>query len=261
MPEIYHHSQKHGIIILEDLGDEFLESISISNFENLKSAYVEAVQILIELVRRTADLHSGCPAFSLAFDRNKLMFEMDFFVTHFVENFAGILLPNHVRQELYSFFEDLCGKLADQPRVFTHRDYHSRNLMIKNGRMYMIDFQDARMGPVQYDLASLLRDSYMELPEELVTELLRYFFENTDQQCEWSSFLHIFDLMSLQRNIKALGTFGYQTSVRRTDRYLSAIPTTGKYIQETLQKLSEYSHFRTLLSDLVIQPALREKHT
>ena len=121
----------------------------------------------------------------------------------------------------------------------------------------MIDFQDARMGPAQYDLASLLRDSYVTLPEELVDTLVDYYAEvtgNTSQK-SMQRFRYIFDVMSLQRNIKALGTFGYQATARGKRRYLKSVPRTGAYIARNIAKYKEFALFRSAVEDVICSPA------
>ena len=98
--------------------------------------------------------------------------------------------------------------------MLCHRDYHSRNLMLHQGRLYMIDFQDARLGPDTYDLVSLLRDSYVDLTEVALNELIAYYLALTGARRR-GRVPRRFDLMALQRNLKALGTFGYQTLARQ----------------------------------------------
>src|SRR6185436_15539335 len=109
--------------------------------------------------------------FGIAFDRDKLMWELNFFVKHFLEAYRGLDVSAAARSALDAEWTSITTELAGEPRVLCHRDYHSRNLMVHAGRLYMIDFQDARMGPDTYDLASLLRDSYVDLSEDRVDEL------------------------------------------------------------------------------------------
>jgi aminoglycoside/choline kinase family phosphotransferase len=109
--------------------------------------------------------------YSIAFDRDKLMWELNFFVKHFVEAYRGINIPPAARGALDQEWVAITDELASEPRVLCHRDYHSRNLMVHAGGLYIIDFQDARLGPDTYDLASLLRDSYIDLSEDRVDEL------------------------------------------------------------------------------------------
>ena len=115
------------------------------------------------------------------------------------------------------------------------------------------------MGPAQYDLASLLRDSYVTLPEELVDTLVDRYAEETGQTSQdlKDRFRYVFDVMSLQRNIKALGTFGYQVHVRDARRYLESIPRTGAYVARNIAKYEEFALFRAVVEDLICYPASR----
>ena len=110
-----------------------------------------------------------------------------------------------------------------------------------------IDFQDARLGPDTYDLVSLLRDSYMDLPERQVDDLIAYFLALKGRP-EDERFRRRFDLMALQRNLKALGTFGYQTMTRRNPVYIQYIPRTLRYLRENLQKYPRFSALREILA-------------
>ena len=142
-------------------------------------------------------------------------------------------------------------ELAAEPRVLCHRDYHSRNLMLHEGQLFIIDFQDARMGPDTYDLVSLLRDSYVDLPEQTVDELIAYFLALKGESGAQRDFRQRFDLMALQRNLKALGTFGYQTTARRNPVYIQYIPRTLRYVRYNLDRLTEFGRMRDVLAELV----------
>ena len=133
--------------------------------------------------------------------------------------------------------------------MLCHRDYHSRNLMLHQGTLYMIDFQDARMGPDTYDLASLLRDSYVDLTAAQVDELIAFFLAlkgeaGPDGEAE---FRRRFDLMALQRNLKALGTFGYMTTSRNNTVYIQYMPRTLNYVKANLAKYPRFAALRALL--------------
>ena len=108
--------------------------------------------------------------------------------------------------------------------MLCHRDYHSRNLMLHRDSLYIIDFQDARMGPDTYDLVSLLRDSYVDIVDREVDELIAYFLALKGRNQDDLEFRRRFDVMALQRNLKALGTFGYQTIARRNTVYIQYMP-------------------------------------
>jgi len=132
--------------------------------------------------------------------------------------------------------------------VLCHRDYHSRNLMLFADRLYWIDFQDARMGPASYDLASLLRDAYVDVPEELQEELQERFRQKAAPGEARDVFRRRFDLMCVQRNLKALGTFGYMATVRQNPVYLPYIPRTLAHARRNLSLYPELERLRRTLA-------------
>ncbi|MEA3346802.1 MAG: phosphotransferase, partial [Candidatus Auribacterota bacterium] len=128
-------------------------------------------------------------------------------------------------------FSDICGILEREPKVVTHRDYHSRNIFLKDGKIYVLDFQDARLGPRQYDLCSLLRDSYFPLPSQSIERLIYYYLDKSGiPSSEFARFFKIFDIMSFQRNLKAAGTFGYMSVIKNKKTYAKYLPRTFDYI-------------------------------
>ena len=122
--------------------------------------------------------------------------------------------------------------------------------MLHNDRLYIIDFQDARMGPDTYDLASLLRDSYMDFSEQQVEALIAFFLARRNaSKADDADFRRRFDLMALQRNLKALGTFGFQTTSRGNPVYIQYIPRTLSYARANLARYERFSRLRSLLAD------------
>ena len=172
--------------------------------------------------------------YGIAFDVEKLSWELDFFTKHFLEAYRGVTLGPAERDALRAEFAVLVRELASEPRVLCHRDYHSRNLMLHESQLFIIDFQDARLGPDTYDLVSLLRDSYVDLAEQTVEELIAYFLALKGTTGAEREFRNRFDVMALQRNLKALGTFGYQTTARRNPVYIQYIPRTLRYVRNNL---------------------------
>jgi aminoglycoside/choline kinase family phosphotransferase len=259
VPRVFAHFPEQGIVTLEDLGDTLLETVFLNGDARAREFYSRAVEILSDMRRRIPEQHGSVPAFALAFDMEKLMFEMDFFLEHFVKSLHRARPSARALSKLKAFFTRICGFLADRPRVFTHRDYHSRNLMVRGDELVMIDFQDARMGPEQYDLASLIRDSYVAPPSEMADELIEQYLQATGrtEPHARAEFLHAFDIMSLQRNIKALGTFGYQTAIRGTSRYVDAIPRTASHIRFTLARLPELRGFHAVMEDFIFDLCAR----
>jgi aminoglycoside/choline kinase family phosphotransferase len=253
IPKVLGHGDDIGLLALEDLGDVTLQAhLGAATPGEHAALYRQAVALVATLQRRGAELAS--PSFlpyGIAFDVEKLTWEMDFFIKHFVEAYRGVVIPADVRQELRAEFGVLIEELAAEPRVLCHRDYHSRNLMYHEEQLYIIDFQDARMGPDTYDLVSLLRDSYVDLPEDTVNELIAYFLALKGETGRETAFRDRFDLMALQRNLKALGTFGYQTTARRNPVYIQYIPRTLRYVRNNLEHLPRFGRLRDILSRLV----------
>jgi N-acetylmuramate 1-kinase len=254
VPALLCDDSPHGFVLLEDLGDVTLQdALQGASREQIACVYGEALDILLALQHPISVApRGGCVAFRLAFDVEKLMWELDFFLTHMIKQFCSRQLTSADEAALRGQFWGISSLLARQPRVLTHRDYHSRNLMCHQGRLRVIDFQDARLGPCQYDLASLLYDAYVVLPRDLREALLTYYRErkaSIDGYRDHDGFLQVFDYMCLQRHLKALGTFAFQTVVKQNRRYTSAIPTTLGYIQDNLAKHPELHQLRRLLEE------------
>src|SRR5581483_7155866 len=249
VPAVLDHANALGIIVLQDLGDVTLQAhLGAAPPTEHAALYRQAVAFIEQLQRRGAELAGdGYVPYRMAFDVEKLTWELDYFVRHFVQGYRGIDLPAADRAALSEEFSHVVRELAAEPRVLCHRDYHSRNLMLHDGSLYIIDFQDARLGPDTYDLASLLRDSYVDISDPQLDDLIAYFLALKGSQDE-ADFRRRFDLMALQRNLKALGTFGYQTSVRRNPVYIQYIPRTLKYAATNLEKYPRFGRLRELLS-------------
>jgi aminoglycoside/choline kinase family phosphotransferase len=239
-----------GVVALQDLGDVTLQAhLGSAPPQQHSALYRQAVGLIETIQRRGRELSGDAYLpYGIAFDVEKLSWEMDFFIKHFIEAYRGVVFKPEEREELRREFSALVETLAAEPRVLCHRDYHSRNLMLHDGRLVIIDFQDARMGPDTYDLVSLLRDSYVDLPEQTVDELLAYFIALTGEPAGEAEFRRRFDIMALQRNIKALGTFGYQTTTRRNPVYIQYIPRTLRYVRNNLDALPQFARIRELLA-------------
>ena len=250
IPTLIGHADDIGLLALEDLGDVTLQAhLGAASGAEHAALYREAVALIATLQKRGAELASpDYIPYTVAFDVEKLTWELDFFIKHFVEAYRGVVIGPAARDELGREFAVLIEELASEPRVLCHRDYHSRNLMLHHGKLYIIDFQDARMGPDTYDLVSLLRDSYVDLPEQTVDDLIAYFLAIKGETAEAGRFRKRFDMMALQRNLKALGTFGYQTTARRNPVYIQYIPRTLRYVRNNLEQLPRFARLRELLA-------------
>jgi N-acetylmuramate 1-kinase len=253
IPRVLGHADDLGVLALQDLGDVTLQAhLGAATSGEHSALYRQAVALIATLQRHGADLASPeYLPYGIAFDVEKLTWEMDFFTKHFLEAYRGVTLSAREGEALKRELGHIIDELAAENRVLCHRDYHSRNLMLHDSRLYMIDFQDARMGPDTYDLVSLLRDSYVDLPESTVDELIAYFLALRGQTGTHSEFRERFDLMALQRNLKALGTFGYQTTARRNPVYIQYIPRTLKYVRDNLERKPRFARLREILATYV----------
>ena len=249
VPRILGHSDTDGLIALEDLGDVTLQAhLGAAPTTEHAALYREAVALIEQLQRRGAELAAErYIPYRIAFDVEKLTWELDFFVRHFVEGYRSRTLSAAERMMLSDEWRGIAEELAAEPRVLCHRDYHSRNLMLHRGRLYIIDFQDARMGPDTYDLVSLLRDSYVDLTDRELDELIAYFLALKGSG-DAAEFRRRFDVMALQRNLKALGTFGYQTIARANPVYIQYIPRTLRYVKTNLERYSRFARLREVLA-------------
>jgi N-acetylmuramate 1-kinase len=237
VPEILAMDSGPGFFLLQDLGDDLLEYVyPLMDEQAIIRVYQSCIENLfsIQMIRGKG----GVP-FSLSFNVEKLMYEFDFFLEHALEGYFQARLTGHDREALRSEFATIAESLQRPEHfVLAHRDYHSRNLIIFNDIPYVIDFQDARMGLPQYDVASLLRDSYITLGSGVFEHLKNYYYEGGKEMeihtMGRDEFNYYFDLMAFQRNVKALGTFGYQVSAKGNARY-------ERYIRPTADYLGDYA--------------------
>jgi aminoglycoside/choline kinase family phosphotransferase len=250
VPAILAHEDDLGLLVLEDLGDVTLQAhLGAAALADHAALYRLAVNFIAVIQRRGQELASpNYPPYRVAFDVEKLTWEMDFFIKHFLEAYRGAKIAPAGRTALRTELGRIIDELAAEPRVLCHRDYHSRNLMLREGRLYIIDFQDARMGPDTYDLASLLRDPYVDIGERAIEDLIAYFLALIGAAGREREFRPRFDLMALQRLLKALGTYGYQAAGRRNPVYIQYIPRTLRYVRDGLARYPRFGRLREILA-------------
>ena len=238
--EILRISPQTGCLVQEDLGDTLLEQALETTDTQKRLALLKQAAALAADIHRlgTPVLAESGRADGPALDADRLRFEMDFFLEHYAGAYRG---RDHVDEFLRAGLHELAGQAADTPeRVLCHRDYHSRNVMVlADGSLAMVDIQDARWGPDSYDLASLLRDAYVDIPEEWTEPLIRHYLDHLDEAPPYDEFKQRFDLVAAQRMIKALGTFGYQIAALGRTRYESAIPRTLTRLRALLPQRDE----------------------
>lgn len=223
VPEIFYCDVAAGVMLQQDLGDLSLNQALREQPDTAELLYRQAIDHMLCWQRLRYD--SECPAFRLSFDVEKLMFEFEFFTTHTLLGYYRAQPSEGDLSRLHGQFREVAETLAAPERkVFTHRDYHSRNIIVYCGakpqnKQYIIDFQDARLGLFQYDLCSLLCDAYAPMTAEMRSRLLDYAFaagKDIHAQSR-TEFDHYWRLSAFQRIVKAMGTFGRQAALGRAD--------------------------------------------
>jgi aminoglycoside/choline kinase family phosphotransferase len=260
VPKILATEPKVGLMLLEDLGDvtllRRLQEVSSSDIE--RHLYQKVIDQLVRL-QVLASPRKGAPgidAFKLRFDFEKLMWEVNFTIEHFYDKYLKREMSDRDRKTMVNGFSEICQMLADEPTVLAHRDFHSRNIMVTppsgtDERLVMIDFQDARLGPAQYDLVSLLKDSYYQLEETQIRRLIDYYIARREalsgERLNLETFFDVFDFMAVQRNFKAIGSFASFLNRRGNATYLKFIGNTFENIRRVLLKHPKYSELREVL--------------
>lgn len=255
VPEIVAIDSELGIVLQEDLGNESLQE-TLRNADDRQKLLLlkEAIGHILTIQEKgTPALKPEYEGYGLAFDEEKLNWEFRFFARHYLDSYRGRDLPQ--RDLLIAEFEKISALLAAYPRLLCHRDFHVRNMMVKKGLLYVIDFQDARWGPASYDLASLLKDS-LDLGTDSVEELVEYyceeagrrsFFGLTDTHFAPDEFRRQFNLMCVQRLLKALGTYAYQILVRDNFIYEQYMAGSLHRTLLALNELPEFTQTRELI--------------
>lgn len=245
VPKVLGVDGDRGILLLEDLGDDLLQDVvERETVSRKRGLYEEAIDILARLQRRGDQLAGDrYLALRTAFDREKFTWELEFFREHFLEGFCGSSLEPADREELAKVFSSLSAQLCEQEFVLCHRDYHARNLMVVPEGLVVIDFQDARRGPRAYDVVSLLNDSYVAHTKELAAAMVERF-----ELAVGASIAKDYDVAALQRNLKALGTFGYQIGRRGNSVYERYLDGTLELVRANLERNPRWDSLRRILA-------------
>ncbi|MCB0420092.1 MAG: phosphotransferase [Bdellovibrionales bacterium] len=256
VPKVIGKAPQLGLVLLEDLGDLTLER-KFWESQDPNDSFPYYQQAIDEVVKihgvASQDIQSSCTAFRISFDTEKLLWEMNYGRKHLLEGFCQIKLNETESKALDRIFMNICHQLDAEPKVICHRDYHSRNVMLKLGKMRVIDFQDARMGPVQYDLVSLIHDSYVKIPEVLGKKILNDYLDKSTLSRSTSfsqdHFNEVMNLQIIQRCFKACGSFSSFYNMRQDTRYLKYIAPTIRKVAKHLERQNEFLDFYHILND------------
>ncbi len=248
VPRVYRQNIKQGFLLMTDLGGQCL--LEHLNPETADTLYQGALSELFKLQHnvcvKTADLPE--------YDAPLLQRELDLFYEWFLQKLLHKTLPDTIKQPLN---ELLIHNAQQQPQVCVHRDYHSRNLMYQeNAVPGVIDFQDAVIGPITYDLVSLLRDCYISWPQPRLDVWIQNYFQRLHKakllDCSVETFTRWFDLMGLQRHLKAIGIFARLHLRDNKSGYLADIPRTMQYVEQMSAKYPQLRYFYIYLKQEVL---------
>ena len=246
-PEIIYQDQALGFLLMTDFGNT--SYLSVLDADSEAPLYADAISALLSM-QTSIDCDDLPP-----YDEALLLQEMDLFRDWFLRELLGIELDETQQRNWQSIKQALVQNALEQPQVFVHRDYHSRNLMkIDTCNPGILDFQDAVKGPVTYDLVSLLRDCYIAWPAVRVDQLALDFYEFAIVaglvDVKPAKFLRWFNLMGIQRHLKAIGIFSRLKIRDGKDGYLKDIPRTLEYIEQVSAEETGITELYSLISEL-----------
>ncbi|NOQ81889.1 MAG: phosphotransferase [Methylophaga sp.] len=256
VPQIIQQNTKQGFLLLEDFGSKcLLDRLNNNNIDNLYQDALASLLILQTNVDiKTCDLPQ--------YDADLLQIELNLFSDWFLNQQCNLKLSAAEQAMLSKSNELLIASALQQTQVCVHRDYHSRNLMhVTTENPGIIDFQDAVIGPVTYDAVSLLRDCYISWPDTKIEQYLKSYYLQLKQaqliNIDFSQFQRDFDLMGIQRHLKAIGIFSRLNIRDGKSVYLGDIPRTLNYVISISQHYPELLDFHTFLVETVLPASKR----
>ena len=233
-PKIISHNLEQGFLLLPDFGDRQL--LLLLDNHSADQLYRLSMDALLQIQRceTIKDYHLPC------FNDDLYWREFSILDTWYIKKNLNKTLSDADQNELKKCYQLLIHSADAQPQVFVHRDYHSRNIMVcEDGELGILDFQDAVLGPITYDLVSLLRDCYVEWPVNQIEKWVRYFYEKLNLSVDFNTFMRWFDLMGLQRHLKCLGIFSRLYYRDGKEGYLKEIPRVLNYAITICDKYPE----------------------
>lgn len=249
-PKILAVDYQQGFLLQTDLGDTPLQNVL--NAQTVDGYYQQALQIIAKMQNIRSDAIAD-------YDKAALAIELSYFKEWFLEKMLDYRCSPEEEGMLQQFFGVLLESAISQPQAFVHRDFHCRNIMcVDNNTLACIDFQDALIGPISYDLVSLLRDCYVVWPEDKVYAWLENYRQQYWPELSKSKFEEWFDFMGLQRHIKVLGVFARLSIRDGKHGYLNDLPTVFNYVLQVAKKQSEAADFAAWLEQKILPLAQQQ---
>ena len=251
-PRVIEANTEDGFLLLSDLGNTPYLDLLNEDVDAADRLYATALRALLILQSRGEVFQSQLPSY----DEELLRFELSLFHDWLCQEHLGIEFGADGESSWRSLCDLLVGNALDQPQVFVHRDYHSRNLMVTDESPGILDFQDAVEGPITYDLVSLLKDCYIKWPEERIGEWANSFADDARRlelhDLSPEQFLRELDLMGVQRHLKAAGIFARLNHRDGKADYLLDVPRTLSYIVDLGPRYDELGWLVNLIESKVL---------
>jgi aminoglycoside/choline kinase family phosphotransferase len=252
-PRVLEVNLEGGFLLLSDLGSRPYLAELQQEPEAAKVLYGDAINALLRMQRRGAAFQNHLPPY----DEKLLRFELSLFHDWLCGTHLGIEFTDDEEAWWQSLCDQLVANAQDQPQVFVHRDYHSRNLMVTDANNPgILDFQDAVEGPLTYDLVSLLKDCYVKWPAGQIWEWALDFYNGLDpalrESVDEAQFRRYFELMGVQRHLKAAGIFARLNHRDGKSVYLGDVPRTLSYIVDVAPHYPELAQLVTLIEERVL---------
>ena len=254
VPEVYVDASERGLLLLEDVGDTTLWDAAHQPGAQVVELYQQAIdQLLLLQIEGTQRRDDSCIAFQQAFDERLYSWELEHFIEYGIERRLGSKLPAHDAESLRRSFSAIARRLDAEPRFLNHRDFHSWNLHVHEGRLRVIDFQDALLAAAPYDLATLLgdRDTPQVVQPEIEAHMLEYYHESWTKRggtkTDAANFREVYFLCALQKALKVVGRFHFLDIEKGKPGYLRFIPSTVRQIERILPRFPEYGEMATVL--------------
>ncbi len=249
VPKIVAKNLDQGFLLLSDLGDTtFLQALN-NQMDSADQLYGDAIDALIKL--QLSQQVEGLPGY----DEALLLKELNLFPDWYVAKHLRVAITEKQQAVLQSIFTRIIQNNIAQPQVLVHRDYHSRNLMVTSPNPGIIDFQDAVMGPITYDLVSLFKDAYIRWDEERILDWMIRYWEKARKAglpvpTDFAEFYRDFEWMGVQRHIKILGVFTRLYYRDGKENYLNDLPLVMEYLRKTCKRYRELHLLLNLLDEL-----------
>jgi N-acetylmuramate 1-kinase len=257
---IFAADSEKKIIVHEDFGDTILRNVLEKSDDETREKYLyEAIRLIAKIQAVTAHAFAvGSIASRLAFDFEKLAWELDFFTTHYFTTLQKKSLNEVDAKSLKAELDEVARELESMATVLTHRDFHAANLMISGGELKIIDHQDARIGAASYDLVSLLLDRVTTLPTpEWLAEKRRFFLAEREnlglEKLSEDDFTYEFRLQTIQRCLKAIGTFSFQSATRGKTYFIPYIKPMFEIVLRAAENLRRFPTLQRIIKDQIYE--------